>query len=93
MVPQSGKKAKYVLASEVFSPLKANSSYILFLAKVEPVTLPNLADIYSIISINQGKFNLDKTDDKEQAIEIKDQQYKDLKAKVLDKYKNMVITP
>lgn len=93
IVPKSGQKAKYILASEGFSPLKANSSYILFLAKIDTVTFPNLADVYSIISINQGKFNLDKTDDKEQAIEIKDQQYKDLKAKVLDKYKNMVITP
>lgn len=93
MVPQSGRKAKYVLASDGFSPLKANSSYILFLAKIDTVTFPNLADVYSIISINQGKFNLDRTDDKEQAIEIKDQQYKYLKAKVLDKYKNMVITP
>lgn len=93
IVPKSGQKAKYILASEDFSPLKANSAYILFLAKIDTVTFPNLADVYSIISINQGKFNLDKTDDKEQAIEIKDQQYKDLKAKVLDKYKNMVITP
>lgn len=93
IVPKSGHKAKYILASEDFSPLKANSSYILFLAKIDTVTFPNLADVYSIISINQGKFNLDKTDDQEQAIEIKDQQYKDLKTKVLDKYKKMVITP
>jgi len=91
MVPQSGKKAKYILASEDFSPLKANSSYILFLAKIDTVTFPNLAGAYSVISINQGKFNLDKTDDREQTIEIKDQQYKDLKAKILDKYKNIVI--
>lgn len=93
MVPQSGQKAKYILASEDFSPLKANSAYILFLAKIDAVTFPNLAGVYSIISINQGKFNLDKTDDREQALDIKDQQYKDLKAKVLDKYKNIMITP
>lgn len=52
----------YILMPEDYSVLKKNSYYLLFLAQID-------SGEYSIISLNQGKFSLDKTDQEEQAIE------------------------
>lgn len=71
----------YVEIREDYSLLKKNSYYLLFLAQID-------SSKYSIISLNQGKFSLDKTDQEEQAIEQKDSQYANLKAQVLSKYKD-----
>lgn len=71
----------YVLIPEDYSLLKKNSYYLLFLAQID-------SSKYSIISLNQGKFSLDKTDQEEQAIEQKDSQYANLKAQALSKYKD-----
>lgn len=56
------------------------------MSKVDSTIYPNLEDVYSIISVNQGKFNLDKTDKKEAKVEAEDEQYKNLKQKVMKKY-------
>ena len=77
---------KYILADDGFSPLVKNAKYLLFLSKVDSTIYPNLEDTYSIISVNQGKFNLDKTDKKEAKVEADDEQYKNLKQKVIKKY-------
>lgn len=77
---------KYILADDGFSPLVKNAKYLLFLSKVDSTIYPNLEDTYSIISVNQGKFNLDKTDKKEAKVETDDEQYKNLKQKVMKKY-------
>lgn len=53
-----------VRITEDYSLLKKNSYYLLFLGQIN-------SSKYSIISLNQGKFNLDKTDQEEQAIEKK----------------------
>lgn len=66
----------YVQIQEDYSLLKKNSYYLLFLAQID-------SSKYSIISLNQGKFSLDKTDQEEQAIEKKDSQYANLKAQAL----------
>jgi hypothetical protein len=71
----------YVESREDYSLLKKNSYYLLFLAQID-------SSKYSIISLNQGKFSLDKTDQEEQAIEQKDSQYSNLKAQALSKYKD-----
>lgn len=71
----------YVRIPEDYSRLKKNSYYLLFLAQID-------SSKYSIISLNQGKFSLDKTAQEEQAIEKKDSQYANLKAQALSKYKD-----
>ncbi len=71
----------YVLIPDDYSVLKKNSYYLLFLAQID-------SGRYSIISLNQGKFSLDKTAQEEQAIEQKDSQYANLKEQALSKYKD-----
>lgn len=71
----------YILIPEDYSLLKKNLHYLLFLAQID-------SGRYSIISLNQGKFSLDKTDQEEQAIEKKDSHYANLKAQALKKYKD-----
>jgi hypothetical protein len=77
----------FVMASEGFTPLDKGSKYILFLKEIDASEFPNMAGIYSIISVNQGKFNLDKSDKQEETHETKDLQYKSLKEQVRSKYK------
>ena len=72
---------RYVEIPEDYSFLKKNSYYLLFLVQID-------SSKYSIISLNQGKFSLDKTDQEEQAIEQKDSQYANLKAQALSKYQD-----
>jgi hypothetical protein len=60
------------------------------LKQVDTATYPNLAGVYSIMSINQGKFNIDKTDAKEAAFADKSPQYKNLKAKALERFKKEI---
>jgi hypothetical protein len=79
---QQGNQTSYVWLQEDSSPLQKKSRYILFLKEVDTTTYPNLAGVYSIISVGQGKFNLDKSDSKESEIEGKNDQYRQLKEKV-----------
>lgn len=77
---------QYILMNEDYSLLKRNSPYVLFLAKVDGVG-------YGPISLNQGKFSLDKTDKEERKIEEKDSQYLNLKTQALKKYADRLVTP
>ena len=88
---QSEQQPKTMLIKDDYSTLKKNSFYLLFLKQVDAVEFPSLAGTYSIVAINQGKFNLDKSDKEEEANEQKDDQYKNLKAKVLDKHKALIV--
>ena len=81
-INESSKQS--LLIREDYSLLEKNSSYLLFLAQVE-------GGGYSIISINQGKFSLNKTDQQEQVIEKENKQYATLKAKALSKYSNKIL--
>jgi hypothetical protein len=79
---QEPNKPAYVWLQDGFSPLQKKSRYILFLKEVDTSTYSNLSGVYSIISVNQGKFNLDKTDSQESEVEKGDEQYRQLKEKV-----------
>lgn len=81
---EAGKQ--FILMNEDYSLLKRNSPYVLFLAKVDGVG-------YSPISLNQGKFSLDKTDQEERKIEKEDPQYVNLKTQALKKYADRLVTP
>jgi hypothetical protein len=77
----------FVITTEGFTPLDKGSKYILFLKEINASEFPNMVGLYSIISINQGKFNLDKSDKQEEMSETKDLQYKNLKEQIRNKYK------
>lgn len=83
---QEEGKSPYLWINKGFSPLERKSRYILFLKEVDTATYPNLSDVYSIVSVNQGKFNLDQTDSGELQVEGKDQQYRNLKDKVRERF-------
>lgn len=93
IVQSPGETQKTLIMPEDYSPLKKNSSYILFLKEIDGVMFPNLAGKYSIMAVNQGKFNVDKTDLEEQKLERKGDTYTELKVKVLGKYKDILATP
>jgi hypothetical protein len=75
-----------ILQTEGSSPLNKKSKYLLFLKEVDTETYPNSKGVYSIISINQGKFNFDKTDERESKVESEDPQYRNLKENIKGKY-------
>jgi hypothetical protein len=81
-------KSPYLWLQEGSSPMEKKSKYILFLKEVDTATYPNLKGVYSIISVNQGKFNLDKSDSKELDIEKNDGQYRQLKEKVRKRHES-----
>lgn len=68
------------LVLEDYSELKKNANYVLFLKKATD-------NSYSIVSVSQGKFNLDDTDADEKNIASNNSQLNELKQKVLKKYK------
>lgn len=86
-IAQPGQQNMTVMITEGFSLLKKNSSYLLYLKQVDEVA----QEMYSVVAVNQGKFNLDKTDREEEAIAQEEQQYSSLKAKVLEKHKDLVV--
>lgn len=65
---------------EGYTPLSEKKKYILFLIK----TLDS--DNYAIMGVNQGKFNIDGQDSKEEKQIQKDEHYKKLKKEVLEKF-------
>lgn len=73
-----------LLLQEGYSQLKKNSKYILFLKETQQEGL------YSIVAVNQGKFNLDGTDTEEQKVHEAEGQVKVLKDKVLKTYKDKI---
>ncbi len=89
VVKESNQPA-FISTIENYAPLKKNVKYLLFLKEVDTATYPNLAGVYSILSVNQGKFNLDKGDDEETKVEERNEQYQKLKAKIRKNYESMV---
>jgi hypothetical protein len=89
-VVQEPNKPPFISLVEGYSPLQKNVKYLLFLKEVDTETYPNLAGVYSILSVNQGKFNFDKLDKGETTIEGENEQYRQLKAKVRGKYQPIV---
>ena len=63
-----------------YSVLQKGKKYIFFLKKV------STHDYYTIMSGNQGKFNIDGSDEKEKEKETEDNQFNQLKKSVLDLY-------
>ena len=89
-VVQEPNQSPFISLVEDYSPLKKNVKYLLFLKQVDTATYPNLAGVYSIMSVNQGKFNFDKVDSGETNVEGQNEQYRQLKAKVKKKYEAQV---
>jgi hypothetical protein len=89
VVKESNQPA-FISTIEDYAPLKKNVKYLLFLKEVDTATYPNLAGVYSILSVNQGKFNLDKGDDEETRVEGRNEQYQKLKVKIRKNYESMV---
>lgn len=89
-VVQESSQPPFISLIEDYSPLKKNTKYLLFLKEVDTATYPNLAGVYSILSVNQGKFNFDKTDAEEASVEGRNEQYRQLKEKVKKKYEALV---
>jgi hypothetical protein len=83
-------QAPYIAKTDGYSPLKKGVKYLLFLKEKDVKYFPNFVGVYSIISVNQGKFNFDATDSEETKEEARDPQYADLKAKVRKKYEAIV---
>jgi hypothetical protein len=78
----------FVLLKDGGTPFQKKSRYVLFLKEVDTATYPNLTGVYSIMSVNQGKFNLDKTDSQESEVEGSDEQYRKLKEKVKKRHES-----
>lgn len=74
------KLQKDLMISEDYSVMQKNNKYLLFLKKYESG--------YCIISINQGKFNVDNLDSNEKLIANQYKQYGELTQAVLSKYAN-----
>lgn len=77
------KNKNILIINEDCSIMEKGKPYLLFLKKID------LKDTYGIMSINQGKFNIDNTDTKEKEKEKGESgvQYRNLKEDVLKKYK------
>lgn len=75
----SGKE-KIFMISDDFSVMEKNKKYLLFLKKTDN-------NNYSIISVNQGKFNIDDQDKNEKELSSHNEQYGKLKKEVIEQYK------
>ena len=73
----TNSNVKYIY--EGYSEMKKGDKYILFLAKAY-----GYDDVYSVVSLDQGKFNVDGLDKEEQNVQT--EQAKDLKDKVMKKF-------
>lgn len=78
-IPSTLKKTPDLIINEDVTLFQKGSKYILMLKKLEDGT-------YSVISLNQGKFNIDNSDLQEKEQESIDSQFSDLKKKVKNKY-------
>jgi hypothetical protein len=85
---QEPGRPPFVQLTEGASPLQKKSRYVLFLKELDPATYPNLAGVYGVMSVNQGKFNFDKTDSQESEVEGSDEQYRKLKEKVKKRHES-----
>jgi hypothetical protein len=73
----------YIRIIDQYSPMQKGSNYLLFLKKID-------GEMYSILSVTQGKFNIDGTDKEEQTLRKSSEQHANLKSKVMSKYKSAV---
>ncbi|ADL07016.1 type I phosphodiesterase/nucleotide pyrophosphatase [Thermosediminibacter oceani DSM 16646] len=64
--------------------MEKGKRYLLFLKATDS------PGVYSIVSLNQGKFNIDNLDTKEKELEQKDGQFKTLKQDVLNKFNSRI---
>ncbi len=87
---QEPNQNHFIICMGGYSPMMKDSKYLLFLQEVDTVTFPHLAGVYSILSVNQGKFNFDNTDKQEIKMEAQDEQYRQLKTKVRNKYESLM---
>lgn len=74
-------KTKYTIAG--YTEMKKKSKYIIYLEEVS-------SGYYSVISIDQGKFNVDGTDKDEIKAHSKKEQVKKLKEQALERVKNSI---
>lgn len=75
------KLNKDMIIDENYSIMEKNKKYILFLKKVENY------NFYSIISVYQGKYNIDGLDMNEDKFAGESDTYKKLKKEIIEKYK------
>ena len=76
------KQQKELLISDGCSVMQKGEKYLLFLRKTD------IEGVYGILSVNQGKFNLDSLDTKEKDITDKDEQLQKLRQSVMERYKD-----
>ena len=74
------KASKDLLINEDVTLMEKGQKYLLFLKQTD------LPGVYSIVSLNQGKFNIDNLDLREKEMELRDEQFKTLKQNVLNKF-------
>jgi hypothetical protein len=79
------RKINTLIRNEDCTIMEKGKLYVLFLGKAYGY---EHLDTYSIIAVNQGKFNIDGTDDIEKSHELVNEQYRMLKESVLKKYGN-----
>ncbi|WP_139489478.1 hypothetical protein [Brevibacillus dissolubilis] len=79
-------KEKIMLIDEGYSVMEKGKQYLLFLRKVN-------GEKFSVIAVNQGKYNIDGTDDGEKEEAKHDESYAKLREKVKSKYKDKFKSP
>jgi hypothetical protein len=80
--PENSAEKKMIL-QEDYSILDSNSNYLLYLKKTDEGN-------YSVVAVNQGKFNIDGNDLKEKKHEEENKQYKELKNSVLKENQSII---
>lgn len=78
------KAAKDLVILEGVTPMEKGNKYLLFLTETRQ------PGMYSVISLNQGKFSIDGLDQKEVAEESRNPQFKGLKAEALQKFPSIL---
>lgn len=73
---------RFFLCPDDYTVMEKNKKYILFLAKDDE------NEGYWIKALNQGKFNIDNTDIREQKLSKENELFGQLKKDVLKKYKD-----
>lgn len=82
VIDNPNTKEKELFIDREYSEMQKGKRYILFAKKIPDGR-------YSLIAVNQGKFNIDSKDSKEKEIQDdKDKQFYDLKIDILAKFKD-----
>jgi hypothetical protein len=72
------------ITGEFNTVMKKNSIYLLFLKKID------LGEVYCSVSLEQGKYNIDDTDEIEKRMVEKNQQYRELRKAILTKFEEKI---